>query len=66
MLARDSTRSVCAQLDPWLSPEHPDPNGWHLEVLARLLSLFVDNFGEAAVFIDFWCARTTTLSDASL
>ena len=26
----------------WISPDHPDPNGYYLEVLAKLLSLFVE------------------------
>jgi len=40
---------------PWLTREHPDPDGFHLEALARMLGLFCENFGEAAVFIDFCC-----------
>ena len=38
---------------PWLTREHPDPDCWHLEVLCRLLVLFTESYGDAAVFIDF-------------
>ena len=30
----------------WISPDHPDPNGYYLEVLAKLLSLFVEGKDE--------------------
>ena len=46
---------VVVRKQPWLTPEHPDPDCWHLQVLCELLRLFTDNYGEAAVFIDFCC-----------
>ena len=36
---------------PWLGKEHPDNDGWHLGILGRLLELFCDLYGDAAVFI---------------
>ena len=39
----------------WLTPKDPDPEGWHLKLLARLLQLFIAANGDAAVFIDYCC-----------
>ena len=37
----------------WLSKEHPDPDGWHLSYLGRMLELFTTAYGDSAVFFDF-------------
>ena len=48
---------------PWLSPTHPDPDSFHMAVLAPLLSVFVRYMAQesllpdedVAVFIDYSC-----------
>lgn len=45
-------RTLVVISHPWLSKGHPDPDGWLLSRLGRLLELFCDNYGNAAVFID--------------
>jgi len=40
----------------WLTPEHPDPQGHHLQNLARFLGPLVEEYGgDMAVFFD-WCS----------
>ena len=46
-------RAVVAVSYPWLSAQHPDEDGWHLAILGRLLSLFCDLYGDAAVFLEY-------------
>ena len=46
-------RTVIVISYPWLHRDHPDPDGWHLGILGRLLELFCSNFGAAAVFLDY-------------
>eukprot|EP00966_Prymnesium_polylepis_P036463 846048-Prymnesium_polylepis.1 len=46
-------RALIAISYPWLAADHPDKDGWHLGILGRLLVLFCELYGDAAVFIDF-------------
>ena len=42
---------MCAS--PWLSPEHPDAERFHLNTLAPLLNAYQKRRGKVVVFIDF-------------
>ena len=51
-----STRdaAVHVRASPWLSPEHPDPERFHLNTLAPLLNAYQKEYGiKLVVFIDF-------------
>ena len=44
-----------SQHQPWLQPDHPDPHGQTLQLLARVLKAYVDKVqgGTCGVFLDF-------------
>lgn len=49
------TRAIIVLSYAWIAREHPDPNAWHLSILAPLLQRFTKAYGRAAVFIDYCC-----------
>ena len=53
----ESNRKIVAVSYPWIRPQHPDPDGFHLAILAKVLELYLKlnskDFEVVAVFWDW-------------
>ena len=51
----EANRKIVAISYPWVRPQHPDPDGFHLAIIAQVLELYLqlNNFEVVAVFWDW-------------